>query len=893
MSSKSRSTAATCAAAFCLSIAAALAQSPAPAPVSAGAVWADVADAAAVRAAALPATRWVSPDRYRLVTLDEARLQEALSVAPMETRSTDHAPAADTVSLLQQGADIRLPLPDGGWARFRFIESPVMAPALAAKYPMIRTFLGQGLDDPSATVRFDHTPTGFHAQILSPKGAFYIDPYLRDDATLHVSYYKRDYRSSGKPFACLVESNGVAGGDTTQMVTAATAVGETLRTYRLAVAATGEYTQFHGGTVAAGLAAVVTAINRVDGVYEVELAVRMVLVPNNDVLIFTNPNTDPYSNFNGFSMLGQNQAAIDARIGRPNYDVGHVFSTGGGGVAGLGVVCSNSNKARGVTGLSFPLGDPFTIDYVAHEMGHQFGGNHSFNGVNGSCAGGNRNGFTAYEPGSGSTIQAYAGICGADNLQPNSDPYFHSISFDEMRAFVTGFANACAVTTSTGNNAPTVSAGPDLTIPAATPFVLTASGADVNGDSLTYGWEERDLGPAVSLSAPDNGFSPLFRSFNPTSDASRTFPRLADILADVSSNAEKLPQTSRKLDFRVTARDNRAGGGGVAWDQRRLTVDASRGPFRVTLPDGNTFLEGDVTVAWDVAGTDLAPIGVTSVNILLSTDGGLTFPITLAASTPNDGTEIVTIPAGDTLTARIKVEAVDNVFFALSGNSVVGSCLLSLPPQPDVIQSKNRYLSFSAGTPGANQAVRVRFVSLPGAFATLNGTDMWLAGAIAVGENPGRVNPIPGQPTFMAATLQCQPFYADWGTLGVVHVSHPAIVPGGVYDVQLIRENCPVIESSFSASLRVPTSAWGDVAGSFDAQAHQWTAPDGLVEIVADAVAILDKFSGRANSPSKTRVDIDPDVPDRLITISDVTRSVDAFRGRPYPFDPPPAPCAP
>ena len=275
--------------------------------------------------------------------------------------------------------------------------------------------------------------------------------------------------------------------------------GTELRTYRLANAATGEYTAFHGGTVPLGQAAIVTAVNRVTGIYEVELAVRMILVANNSSLVYTNSGTDPYTNSDASALLSENQGNIDAIIGDANYDVGHVFSTGGGGLAGLGVVGISGQKARGETGSGSPVNDSFYVDYVAHELGHQFGGNHTFNQPDG-----NRNAGTAMEPGSGSTIQAYAGLFGPDDLQPNSDPYFHSISFDEMFGYVsTGAGNAAAVITATGNNVPTVNAGNDYTIPAGTPFALSAYGDDADvGDVLTYNWEQRDLGPAMDLSAP-------------------------------------------------------------------------------------------------------------------------------------------------------------------------------------------------------------------------------------------------------------------------------------------------------------------------------------------------------------------------------------------------------
>ncbi|HRX85347.1 MAG TPA: M12 family metallo-peptidase, partial [Phycisphaerae bacterium] len=625
-----------------------------PQAMSIDGVW-QTADAEALTRGAVQA--WVRPEAYAAFTLDRVALGDVLATAPLEaTRAAREAPG-----------EFMLPMPDGSFARFRFVEAPVMAPELAAKYPEIRTFLGQGIDDPDAVVRFDITPQGFHAQVLSPSGAIYVDPLNRGDNVAHASYYKRDLFPIAETPRCTLLPNpdgNIApqgGGDFLRTA-------ETLRTYRLANAATGEYTQFHGGTVALGQAAIVTAINRVTGIYETELGIRMVLVANNDQLVYTNSSTDPYTNNDGGTMLGQNITNVNNVIGSSNYDIGHVFSTGGGGVAYLGVVCSSS-KAGGVTGSGSPTGDAFWVDYVAHEMGHQFGANHSFNGVTGSCSGGNRNASTAYEPGSGSTIMAYAGICGGDDLQPHSDPYFHHDSFREIRNYVTGSGNSCASGTATGNGDPTVNAGSNYTIPANTPFELTAAGNDPNSDPITYCWEERDLGPGQTLSSGDNGSSPLFRSWNPTISPTRTFPRLSNLLNNTTAPGERLPTTTRSMNFRCTVRDNRAGGGGVGYDDMTVSVTAGAGPFVVTSPNGGEVWSGTANVTWNVAGTTAAPVSAANVTILLSTDGGNTFPTVLAASTPNDGSETVTVPNAPTSLARVKVIGTGNIFFDVSNGN--------------------------------------------------------------------------------------------------------------------------------------------------------------------------------------------------------------------------------
>ena len=604
--------------------------------------------------------RDIVPRSYRTVDLDLAALEAVLASAPLE-RSTDLTKIPETGEVI-----LSLPLPAGGFARFSVVESPIMEPGLAAKFPEIATYRGQGVDDPSASVRFDVTPAGFHAMFRSSTGTVYIDPYSRYDRNHYISYRASDADSGGRTFSCEVEGHA----PTVHAASDRTAAkgGLMLRTYRTAVAATGEYTAFHGGTVPLGQAAIVTAMNRVNEIYESEVSIRMVLVANNDQVVYTNSATDPYTNDDGVTMLGQNQANLDAVIGSANYDIGHVFSTGGGGVASLGVPCINGSKARGVTGLGSPTGDPFWVDFVAHEMGHQWSGNHTFNGDEGSCAGGNRNPATAYEPGSGTTIQAYAGICGAQNLQSNSDPYFHGISLDEIINYSTvGAGNNCPVQTATGNSAPTADAGAAYTIPLETPFELCGSGTDPDLDPLTFAWEEFDLGPAGAPGLP-SGNAAIFRSWPPTASSCRTFPRISDLAAGTLVIGELLPTYARTMNFRLTARDNRSGGGAVGDDATTVTVSDAAGPFVVTAPSsGGSLPQGSMqTVTWNVAGTDAAPVSCATVDILLSADGGLTYPTVLAAGVANSGSQSVALPNAANFAARVQVRCASNIFFDIS-----------------------------------------------------------------------------------------------------------------------------------------------------------------------------------------------------------------------------------
>lgn len=714
------------------------------------AVWTDLSD---LPPAQVGQVSYLNATAYRALTLDTDNLQSLLRNAPMEF----------TEESFVNPMELSLPTPDGRFSRFNIVQAPIMEPALAAQFPEIMTYRGQGIDNPADSLRFDITPAGFHAQVLSPEGTYYVDPYWHLDDSAYISYYKKDLmkregevwiedgvvddhdkdddhdhdhellgttgssssstndtastntstssipsvldltpRTTQSTNTSLSQLNNRTSGTKIGPITTSNLerAGSQLRTYRLANAATGEYTAFHGGTVPLGQAAIVTAVNRVTGIYEKEVAVRLVLVGSNSSLVYTNASTDPYTNTNASLLLSQNQTNVDNVIGNANYDIGHVFSTGGGGLAGLGVVGVTGQKARGETGSSAPIADAFYVDYVAHEMGHQFGGNHSFNGVTGNCSGGNRNAGTAYEPGSGSSIQAYAGICGADDLQPNSDPYFHSVSFDEIVAYTTtGIGNSAAAITATGNNVPRVNAGVDWVIPARTPFELNAVGVDADvADSLTYSWEQRDLGAAQLVTNADNGTSPIFRAFSPTASPARTFPRLQELLNNTTVVGEKLPTTTRTLKFRATVRDNKSGGGGVNTDDMQISVVDGGAGFAVTAP--NTAVSwasnSSQTVTWNVANTTAAPINTANVDIWLSTNGGTTFPILLAANTPNDGSQTITVPNIATTTARIKVSASNSIYFDVSNANF--SILSGTNTAPTVSDVTNKLITMNTAS---------------------------------------------------------------------------------------------------------------------------------------------------------------------------------------------------
>ena len=577
------------------------------------------------------------------------------------------------VAKINESTIIELPTLDG-IKRFSFKEASSLSKGLALKFPVIKSYVAQGIDDPSATARFSFGTDGFHGVIFyTDKPSFYIDPYTKNYNS-YISYSRSSLPQREHDFSCEVDEQL----DAKEMVVSSqrNADDGLLRIFRLALVCSGEYAQFHlndqgiasdasdADKKAAVLSAMNTSMTRINGVYERDLGVRMEIVDNNDQVIFLDAATDAITDGNAGTMINQVQTICDNTIGTANYDIGHIFSIGGSGLAGLGVVCVSGNKARGVTGIGTPMGDPYDIDYVSHEMGHQFGANHT---QNNSC---NRNNSTAVEPGSASTIMGYAGIC-PPNVQNNSDDHFHSVSITEMWNKIQTSAS-CAVTTSTGNSAPVIVESEDYSIPKSTPFVLRGNASDVNSNNvLSYNWEQTDTEVASMPPASTSTSGPAFRSNSSISSPNRYMPALPTVIAgSTSSTWEVVPSVAREMNFSLVVRDNATGGGNSARDDMKVTtVDIT--PFTVDGPSTNVewLVGSNQTINWVVGATDQAPVNTQNVTILLSTDGGVTFPIIVAANTPNDGSEAFVVPNNTTSSARIMIVAVDNIFYNVNSTN--------------------------------------------------------------------------------------------------------------------------------------------------------------------------------------------------------------------------------
>jgi hypothetical protein len=631
---------------------------------------------------AVGAEERVWPVRSHAVVLDPASLGEALAGAPRE-----YSEEARSRALPQ----ITLPMPDGGFEEFTVVESPVYEDGLYERmvdlgWPQ-KTYRVVGVDHPSYSGRIDFGgPAGFFAMVSGEGRTFYVDPKWMGDDTLHVSFWRADYprRKDQATWQCLTEEAGFSAEEAEELMHAhddgsTQRGGFDLRTYRFACAGTGEYTAFHGGTVAAGQAAITTMTNRINQVYERDFAVRLILVANNTSIVYDNASTDPYSGQDVGTMVdgGQLRSDLTSKIGTANFDVGHgvtrnTDANNNNGLAGaIGNVCqtaASAHKAEGASSLFTPTGDAFAIDYVAHELGHQFGGRHPF----ASCGGGpGEDNVVVYEPGSGSTIMAYAGICfSTENLQSNSDAMFHIMNIIQINTYIAGLGGSCiAPITTANNNAPTISAGPDHTIPAGVPFELTATNiGDGDGDTPLIAWEQidaDDTSPVAPANAPTSAVGPVYRSRLPVVSPTRNFPPMANVIAGSTPPlGDRISTIARTFTFRASARDNNAEAGRVSFDDMVLTTVTGT-TFAVTSPNGGENVVGSTTVTWNAGTTASPPINTPNVDIYLSTDGGQSFP-TLVATVPNTGSAQVSFGSAASTTARVKIKGSGNVFFDIS-----------------------------------------------------------------------------------------------------------------------------------------------------------------------------------------------------------------------------------
>ena len=604
------------------------------------------------------------PTKYQLYSLNFNELKNVLASAPKRL-------SGEVSNVI-----VAFPNAEGELQNFRIYEASVMHPELATKHPEIQAYIGKGIDDKTATIRFSTTLFGLHTMTFAAdKSASYIDPYSKD--LNHYMVYSKSDLTTNRVFDCgYINEADINPADVETNEIALRAENGLFKTYRLAMACTIEYAAFHvnaaglgGGTLAQKKAAVLAAMNvtmvRVNGVYENDMALTMVLVPNNENVIFI--TSDNFNNTDAPTLINQSQVEIDAAIGSANYDIGHTVSTGGGGLAQKNVPCTSS-KARGITGSDAPVGDPYDIDYVAHEMGHQWGCDHTFNN---SC-GGNVSTTSSYEPGSGSTIMAYAGIC-PPNVQNNSDAYFHARSILQMINHVNGTGN-CGVILPNNNSAPVINALQNYTIPKSTAFVLDAVATDADGDALTYCWEQYNQQISTQAPVSTSTTGPNYRSLNPSSSSKRYFPVLSSVLAgNLTPQWEVTPSVGRTLAFSVVVRDNElVNGGQTKRATNSVTIDGTAGPFTVTSQSTQeAWTTGSSqTITWNVAGTNVAPVSTANVTIKLSTDGGLTFPHVLLTGTPNDGSETITIPSlPASQTCRLMVEADGNVYYAVNSTN--------------------------------------------------------------------------------------------------------------------------------------------------------------------------------------------------------------------------------
>jgi hypothetical protein len=592
---------------------------------------------------------------------------------------------------------VSFPNAEGGVEEFELEEASNFEPALQERFPEIRAYSGKGITDPYATIKVSLSPDGVQTMTFrADKENEFIEKFSEDKRTYAV--FRSQRKPGALPWDCATKAEQqMVSAINDQVMTLNTIArsGNDLKTMRLAQSCNAEYSNYFGATSAAQVDLVLAAFNatltRCNGVYEKDLALHLNLIPTTTNVIYYNPSTDPYPTSQG-SWTSDLQTTLNTQIGAANYDIGHLFgASGGNGNAGcIGCVCVDGSKGSGFTSSLAPVGDNFDIDYVAHEVGHQLGANHTFSMSN---EGTGRN----KEVGSGITIMGYAGITSQD-IAPHSIDIFHQTSIEQIQENL--FNKTCPVTLpiSANNTAPTVAPLTNYTIPISTPFALTGSATDAENDPLTYSWEQNDISSTTgtgSVASPTKTTGPNWISSYPSSSPVRLFPKLSTILAgsnvsgplaggDAGANTEALSSVARTLNFRLTVRDNAPYSstipevGQTQFTNVVITVSATGGSFAVTAPNTAVSLPASSaqTITWNAGGTAVAPFNAANVKISLSTDGGNTFPTVLAASTPNDGSEVITMPSTQTTTARIKIEAIGNIFFDISNTNFT----ISTPP---------------------------------------------------------------------------------------------------------------------------------------------------------------------------------------------------------------------
>lgn len=647
-------------------------------------------------------------DKGQQFSFDEQMFKKELSKVSVAKKNT---------------ATVYFPNKEGKMTAFQVFEAPVLSPELSLKFPEIRSYAGHSVGATKSKIRFSVSHKGIQSMMVQAGNEG--STFMQKDAGNNYVLYTRDPNSSrNADFLCSTKSSIAdnLGGMTQRVVD-----DQVLRKLRLAVSASGEYTQFHGGTVPDALAAINATITRINQVFETDLAITLELVTGLDQVIFTDAATDPYDG----NLNSQTQNTLDNVLGSANYDIGILLNQAGqsdGNAGFIGSVCVNGRKGSCYATGQIPQGDLFDIDFVSHEMGHQLGANHTWSFESEGTA-------VQVEPASGTTIMGYAGIVGSNNVAANGDDYFHYVSIVQITDYIK--STNCAETVSLTNVAPVITPTGNFTIPKSTPFLLSAEATDADVDDvLTFSWEQIDNGIVPqSAFGPNNPLGANFKSQEPSVSPERYFPKLSSVMSgqltqsspSIGAAWETLSDVERELNFALTVRDNALGGGQVVSDLVNIFVENSAGPFVVTSQGSAVVaIAGSVeTITWDVANTNISPINTQSVDILLSIDGGLTFPISIAENVLNDGTHDIVIPGNPTTEARIMVKANDNIYFAVNAadftieiseivmnfemieQQVCQTDILVVPFTYETYEGFNEEVTFSIATPPAGVVIDV------------------------------------------------------------------------------------------------------------------------------------------------------------------------------------------